>query len=628
MQLSWLFFFVINTSLVFLWGGERVLGGGPLRPVASGFGLAVLVAAVVARVVRMRMAAARGERGAQGAQVERAFLGLYLVMLAAVLMYFAQSDVFTKLDGAGLDASSPKLAGALAAVWPAVLLAGLLPTWLMELAWVSMDRAPKLELPRVRDAMFSGLGLAAVIIFAVATQYVLGEHDVKKDFSYFRTTRPGEATKKLVQSVDEPLEVTLFFPPANEVADQVESYFEELKAASPKLTVHRYDHALEPAKAKALQANGNGLFVVAKGARHESYYVGVELERARSQLRGLDAEVQKRLLQVARSQRTVYLTQGHGERGEDSFASAAQRSPVEILRSALKAQNYELKTLSAAEGLAKEIPRDAAAVMVLGPQERFSEPEAQALAAYAEKGGKLFLALDPEPGKDFEELLKPLGLSLGTKLLANDVVFAGGTHTPADRTVLVTRSFSSHPAVSTNGRQTLPMFLVGAGPLEELKVHSADLAIDFLVRAEANTFNDQNANFTFDEKSEEKRQAWGLGAAVTRRKSTTTKPEEEMRALVLADSDAVADDVLAQARGNQYFVVDGLKWLVGDEALTGATNSETDSPLMRTAQGDAVIFFGTTFLVPGAVLGLGFTLRRKSKREARPAPAKAKEAKP
>ena len=91
------------------------------------------------------------------------------------------------------------------------------PLVLMEVGYFAMTRAPKVELLRMREAMYSGLGLGFALVFAVATQYVSSERDHRADFSYFRTSKPGDATRKLVASLDEPLKISLFFPPANDV---------------------------------------------------------------------------------------------------------------------------------------------------------------------------------------------------------------------------------------------------------------------------------------------------------------------------------------------------------------------------------------------------------------------------
>jgi len=612
---------VFVVGWVLFYAGERIVDPGTQRLV-----LDIVAVVLIAGATAWRLT--RGSSGRQGAnQVERWLFLLQLVGVVSLLMYLAQSDAGAKLFGGPLDASSPKLAGVLFALFPAVLACSLLPMLMVEMSYAAMSRSAFVEVGRVRDALLAGLGLALAITFAFALEYVVSERDAKADFSYFRATKPGPATKALVGSFDEDVTAALFFPPANEVADLVYAYFDDLAKSSPKLKVVKLDHALEPQKAKDYAVTGNGVAVIAKGGRKESIFIGTDLDKARTALRGLDQEVNKKLLMVGRAKRVVYLTTGHGERSDQTLNSSDQRSTIELLRNELKSQNFELKTLSVADGLASEIPKDAAAVMILGPTMAFTEPEGKAVEEYGKKGGKLFIAIDPESGLEFRELLGPLGLTFTPTLLNNDAAFAKKTYTDADHANIGTQSFSSHPSVSTDGRMGFPMFFIGAGILEEAKMHPADLIIDFAVRAMPNTWNDLNNNFKFDNPTEI-RKPYGLAAAVSKRKAGGQKIEEEMRALVLADSDAIDDEVLQVSKGNAYFVLDGFKWLLGDEATSGVVNQETDVPLTRTRSMDVAWFYGTTFLAPLAVLGLGLAMRRKAKRGVAAPPQSTVEVKP
>jgi hypothetical protein len=600
---------LLAVGLVLAWVGERIVEAPAARGALTGLGALLVVAAFGVRLTRLRQTSGDARR------IQGWFAALAGLAVAALALYALGSDLWTRAVGASLESSSPRLAGALAALWPALLATALAPTLLMELSFASMAKAPTLEAGRVREAMYSGLALAFVLTFAFSAQYVASERDVKADLSYFRVAKAGEATKKLVASIDEPLEVFLFFPPGSDSAEAVKGFFDELTATSPLLTVTELDYALEPVKAKELGVSGNGTVVLKKGARRESVFVAVEAEKARTQLRGLDAELQKRLLQVAKARRTVYLTAGHGERTRDPLGGADQRATIEILYKTLQDQNFDVRTLSAAEGLGQEVPRDAAAVFVLGPTQPFSQPEADALTAYAQRGGRLFIALDPEAGVTFDELTRPLGLSFKPERVAQERGTANVRPPPsiADRANIGTRTFSSHPAVTYLGRTSAPVLFVGAGPLDELGQHPADLVLDFAVRSLPEAWNDANGNFEFDQGTAEVRKAHGLVAAVTRR-APSGKAEDELRALVLGDSDGVADELLPLLAGNQYLVVDGFKWLLGDEQLQGATNTEQDVPLTRTRQMDSAWFYGTTFLAPVLVVGVGWVTRRRAKR--------------
>lgn len=601
---SWILTLLLTFGMLLVWIGERIVDGDS-RTFFTGGGAALMLVAIGLRGLRVNVA--------NSGQIEKTLLGLHGLTFLGIGLYVWQSDLWAKVAGQTLETGWPKLAGIVAVMVPAVLALSLIPTLLVELSYASMARAPVMETGRIQEATNAGLGMGFVLIFAFSLQYVVSERDVKRDFSYFRTARPGEATKRLVNSLDEPLEVFLFFPPASDASTYVQAYFDELKEGSSMLKVQLLDQALEPLKSKELGVSNNGSVVFKKGGRKETLFLGVEAEKARTQLRGLDVEVQKRVLQIAKSKRTVYMTSGHGERTQDPIANE-QRANIDILWRTLQDQNFEVRTLSAAEGLGQDVPRDAAAIFVIGPTSAFTEPEAKALVEYGKRGGKLFIAIDPEAGLTFPELLTPLGLSFKAEVLTDDKSFARmrAQASPSDRRNVGTRTFSSHPSVNYLSRSQQPVLLVGAGPLTELQTHPADLVIDMALRTQSTTWNDLNSNFEHDAPTEV-RQAYGVLSAISRR-AASNKLEEELRALVLADSDVIADEVLPLLQGNQYLVVDGLKWLLGDEALQGSTNTELDLPMTRTRKEDSVWFYGTTFLAPVLVLGLGFVVRRRTSR--------------
>jgi hypothetical protein len=593
-------------GMIAIFVGERLISTGTWRWLGAA-GALLVVAAILLRWMR------GGRFNDESRTVERWLVYLYKLGAIAVVMYAAQSDLVSLEKW-------PKLTGMLGALWPAVWLAAAAPIVLVEAAYAAVARAPHLELARIRDALYSGLGLAGALVFAFTFAYVSSERDKKVDLSYFRTARAGEATKKLVASLDQPVEVDLFFPSANEVKDQVELYFDDLKKESKLLEVHRYDNAIDPAKAKELGVTGNGTVAIKRGGRKELLTIGLELEAARSQLLNLDKEVNKRFLQVAKPQRTVYLVSGHGERGDAPSADTDKRGTIRDLRELLLSQGFLVRNLSAADGLAADVPSDAALLLVIGPQKPFIPEELAALERYLDKGGRLFLALDPENGP-MTELTSILGLKYFAVTLADDQAYAKRTGTPADRANIVTPSFSSHPSVTTlshHGAQK-PMILVGAGPLEEIPAKERpesrrNLSIDFTVRSHLATWNDIDGNFELNPPKEQ-RKIWHLGAAVVR-KRPGNKPADETRALVLGDSDALSDGIVAQY-GNPYYVIDGVKWLLGDEALAGEVTSEVDVPVAHTRKQDVVWFYSTIFLAPLFALGLGtiVTRRRRGSKE-------------
>jgi hypothetical protein len=492
-----------------------------------------------------------------------------------------------------------------------------------------MAEAPVVELGRVASAVRSGLGLAFALVFVFAGVYVADQRDVKWDFSYARTAKPGDSTRKIVRGLTDPVQAYLFFPPANDVESGVAEYFDDLKRESPQLQVEHLDRDVDPAKARELGVSSNGVVVIARANRREQLYLGVKMESARSQLSTLDQEVQKRLLMVTKSKRTVYFSAGHGEKGEER-GPMDQRATVSALKELLRSQNYEAKPLSAADGLASEVPADAAAVLVIGPSAPLLPEELNALSRYAAKGGRLLLALEPDSKADLNPLLATLGLKVGKGTLANDRVFVRRSFQVSDRANLATAAYSSHPAVTTLAQLGgAPIFFLGAVALEALPKRPAEVTVDFPVRSQPTTWNDLNGDFEFNA-PQEVRKSWELVAAVTRRKaadsggaakdgaskeSKESKDDESGRALVVGDADLYTDLVLRNA-GNGYFALDGVRWLMGDDAIVGQVNSEVDRPIEHTRKQDVAWFYGSIILAPLLVLAIGFFATRRRKRKA------------
>jgi hypothetical protein len=598
-----------------LWGagmlaiflGERLIGGGTSRGVATVAGLLAVFVAMGVRAARARAAAP------DRAPVERILLGFYGLGLAAVLLYFVQSDLPVVLwSGKPLEHGWPRLATALSALWPPVWLAAASPIALVELAYAQVARAPRIELGRVRDATFTGLGLAAALVFAFSMAYVASERDAKVDLAYFRTTRPGEVTRRIVRNLDQPIEVAGFFPSGSEVAEEAYGYLEDLGKESGQLKIVHYDFDIDPIKAKEYGVSTNSVLVFSRGKRHEQLGLPKEIESAKNALRNLDREVQQRLLMIVKPPKVAAFIQGHGERTWDRPTSDTdKRAQIKLFRDLLVDQTYDVRYLSAADGLMEDVPKDVSMVVILGPQKPYLPEEYAALNRYIARGGRLLIALDPENHVDFHEVLKPLYLEYKDVTLANDQVFARRTHQDSDRVNLVTATYSSHPSVTTLQRLGSRAFVIlpGAGWINTDRDRKPDVTVDAPIKAHYATFPDKNGNFQQD--PGEDRRAWEVAA---------TAVKKDARVFVLADSDAFADEALP-AGANQLLALDVAHWLMGDEAYTGVTSTEADVPISHTRKQDVVWFYGTIFLAPALVIaaGLGVTRRRRRAPGASPA---------
>lgn len=385
-------------GLVFVFIGERVLASLPTAHwVVTLIGLLSVVGATVVRF------SPRFRVGGERRDIEKLLAILSLTGVIALGIYFATTEWGqTKLGLAAMDPEArERWQGILTILWVSLVAVSVVPMLFAEAALLPMRRAPLPESRRVRAAVVSGFSLVLAAVYGALFVYAATGADVKADYSYFKTSEPSESTKKVAQALTEPVDVIAFFPEVNEIKPEVERYLRGVSAGNPNLKVEVQDRLLIPKRARELRATQDGVIVLSRGSVTESLSIGTDERTARPKLKTLDRDFQEKLLKLLRSRRTAYLTVGHGELN-DKTPGATEGSGVRILRTLLQKQNYLVKDLGLTQGLGSDVPDDASIVMVLGPSEPFAPEELGALERYAKRGGKLFMALDPEAVREGE----------------------------------------------------------------------------------------------------------------------------------------------------------------------------------------------------------------------------------
>ncbi len=612
--LAWTLAPIYLASLVLILVGERVVTSDGWRYGLSGVGVA---GAVVATALRFVLASrVSGERRS----VERSLALSSTLGLAAIGLYFTSTDTGKLWLGVAKaePATRARIEGATLITWIALLVIALLPLLMGEVALAPMRQSAHIEARRVRAAIAAALSVAFAIIYVSLFTYAAGTFDSKIDFSYFRTGRPSESTKKMAESSTEPVKVMAFFPQINEVGTEVDSYLRELHAAAPNLKIETYDRLLVPAIARDAKVSQDGVLVLTRGSAKETLSLGTEMKTSAAKLKTLDGDFQKALLKVLRDAHVVYFTVGHGEINEAAGTDAAEGRTGKSLRRLFESQNYTVKDLGLAQGLGTEVPDDATVIAVLGPTKALLPEEVASLKRYGDKGGHLLLALDPEPKADMAPLASIVGLTWHPTILATDKTYVRRRYNNSDRTILVTNRFSSHASVSTVSRNSARGAVIFPGASSLDKLDGDDFKVDFAVKSFPETFEDLDANLELTAGTE-KRAIFNLGAAVSRavapRPDYKGKDAPELRAFVLSDVDSLSDAAFIN-EPNVFFAVDLVRWLGGEESFTGSITTTEDVQIEHTKQKDQAWFYATIFGAPLIVLGAGLAVILRKRRKA------------
>ncbi len=583
-------------------------------------------------------------------KAEGLLLGCYLVLMLAGIVYFFTTK--TGMGWLGLDDLSAKGAQRYDVVMSiaAGLLAAcaIIPALLMEMTvgeWTTDEDDDAVELRRMGEMGLAGLSIALAAGFLMVTCGVAREKNVRRDVSYLRTAQPGDSTRKIVEAIDGPVRVYLFFPELNEVGAEVKGYFDELsRQTKGKVVVEMHDRLLSITVAKKHQVTKDGTIVLVRGAdakeKDTKFEINTSMDAHRKRdgkLRVLDQTVNAELMKLMREKRKAYLTVGHGEVNDpDSLPSHVRGqlpdARAQVIKNILTGLNYESKNLGAMDGLANQIPEDATFVAVLGPKEAFDPAELDTLQRYLEGGGKVLIAMDPEGDFRLGPLEGLLGVGLGEArsdgqeprigLLIDDKNFyRTPRNNKSDWKMPLTNQFSSHASTTelSRGDARSGILLETAGILTDraFTVAGDKPKRTYVIRSMAESWVDYDGDLAVG--ADEKRDRYNVGAAIEggKLKQPDGTEADGFRAMVFSDQDLFTDHGVQTRTGQIYLEtngrslpIDAIRWLGGEEMTIGLVNDERDKEIKPTRRQQAGWFTATTIVAPLALFGIGFLFSR------------------
>ncbi len=630
-----------GVGLLFMLLGERIFGHLPgVRLVMSGLGLIAILGVTGLRA--WTFAVTKGARR----NVERTLLLCQVGVLLSLLLY-----LFTTKWGMGhftmTEKGAVKFSTVLTVLWALIMLASLVPMFMIEMSLgiplrtafdIKGGADENVEYRRVREIGWSGLTVALAAAFLMVTCQVASERNHQKDVSYFKTSSPGDSTKRIVAAAQDPIRVLLFFPDPNEVKDQVRDYFENLISASGHMTIEEHDRFRDAELAGKYKVTKDGVIVLVRGTgdneKSQTIELDTDIKKQRTgtgKLRTFDREVNQALLKLVRAKRKAYVMVGHGEINDresvpPDLQGKVQERRTTVFKKRLGELNYEVKDLGLID-LAKDVPDDATIVIMLAPTVPLQPAEWDALSRYLDKGGRLMIALDPQADPSLGSLEGKLGVKYNPGDLTDDQAYLPQRGNPSDRRFAITTQFSAHASTTSLSRSVdKGLVLIDSGALEDapLANPAGGPKKTVTIRSMDSSWLDYNNNFSFDGASE-KRQRWNIAEAFEgpKLKDAEGKDRDGYRVAMFADADLFADALVQGAGGRVGMIIvsgplldDTVKWLGGEEVFVGDVVSEEDKPIQHTKSQDAVWFMLTLIGAPILVLALGlvgtWARRRKS----------------
>lgn len=247
-------------------------------------------------------------------------------------------------------------------------------------------------------------------------------------------------SRELVTNLSQPVKLWLFTTQKN---TQDQELLKNYTRESSNFQYEYVDPQLKPGLAKKFNVKQDG-DVYLEFNNQQKLVQNINQNQPLSEVR-----ITNTLQQITTSTSVkIYFLQGHGE---IPISDTQEKIPEAI--KALNERNFTTLPLNLTSQ--PQVPVDAAAVVVAGPQRGLLLGEVTALQNYLKRGGNLLLMLDPNKDSQLDPLLKDWGITLDQRLIIDN---SGESLGLGPAAILVTE-YGEHPITKDfgNGISVYPL---------------------------------------------------------------------------------------------------------------------------------------------------------------------------
>lgn len=452
---------------------------------------------------------------------------------------------------------------------------------------------------RVRSG---GLSLVMSVLFigVLALVYVLAtRNEASIDLTETQRFSLSDGSKQALAGLQTPIHIVGFFTSSSiDARDNATVLLRQYEQTTGgKVTFEFIDPDLEPTTAAAYGATRDQMLYAAREGDPPSEAEPISFAAER--------QITQAILKLVKAgDFKVYFVIGHGEKSSSGFDELGLSEIKRVLTDQYDIQAGELNLLEVTD-----VPEDASALVIPGPQSRFLQEEVDRLAAYLDRGGRVMILADPPTKVREENALDaedPLAVYLrdtfGVRFLDNVVVSSAGYLQAFNP--ISDRVDGNHPTTQRLGQRPTVFFQVRSIEAPEPPPGVSTTGLIFTANSDygetniAAWLNNEYAN----DPAADTQGPLTLAMAVQRDIDT----EREARLVLVGDSEFIVNSVW-NLQGNPYFFADSIDWLTEftAEITVEAVSDLTRLPVFATTQQQDMIAVVTILVMPFAVLAVG-----------------------
>lgn len=283
----------------------------------------------------------------------------------------------------------------------------------MALSFVA-DRKLYIEfftLRTTKHGMNMGAMILLVFVLLFSVNYLSVRHNKTWDVTQEKLNSLSDQSLKLIESLDSDVEVKVFYKGADALNQRqvIRQAFAVYQESSPKFKVRYIDSYAENMLAQEYLAQ-----LIDRDQESAFVFVEYDGRRIRVEAPFGEEQITSAIVKATRrGEKKIYFLTGHGERD----LSSQDQSGLYAFQEEMKSASYTIEALSLLDKA--EVPEDAALLAIIGPKQPYLDNELTVLRKYLEKGGKLFVAVDPGEKHNISSLLRSIGIDFKNNYVIN-----------------------------------------------------------------------------------------------------------------------------------------------------------------------------------------------------------------
>lgn len=338
------------------------------------------------------------------------------------------------------------------------------------------------QMKTTKHGLSMGSVLIVTLFFLVLVNYFSVKFVHVFDLSMTQHYTLSDQSKKIIDYLDQPLEVRFFYKEGLQNTDFTRRNFSNL--------VKVFETYSSKVKVSYVEMNSNPslteLFGATRGLGEAFVSYKGKMNRVEAQDQGqnglmyTEQDFTNAVIKTTREKfKVVYFLEGHGERGIDQLAD---ENSLSSFKQALEKNSYKVETLNLFQTGA--IPADADLLIIAGATKPFQKTEMAAIDMYLSQGKPLMVlfadkgAISPGP----VDILRKMGWQLSSRYAFNILNTPNGPMVSTDQPT-VANQFSEQSDITKYFGQQKNILIFRPHPLKEIESRTAvtDSYVEVLV---------------------------------------------------------------------------------------------------------------------------------------------------